>query len=37
MWNLNCTTMQSLAWKIFEFFVDRETAEKISFHKESAP
>ena len=36
-WNLNCTTFQNMCWKVFEFFIDRETSEKISFHKDSAP
>lgn len=35
--NINCTSFQYIAWKVFEMFIDKETAQKIGFHKESNP
>ncbi len=37
LWNINCTTTQNIMFKIFEIFLDRETAEKVSLHKETTP
>lgn len=36
-WGVNCTAMQNFLWKVFEVFLDRETAEKMSFHQTNAP
>jgi hypothetical protein len=36
-WNINCTTFQSLCWKVFELFLDKETSSKIMFFKEPNP
>ena len=37
IFNFNCTGFQKMCWNLIEIFVDRETAEKITFYKESAP
>lgn len=33
-WAVNCTRFQVMCWKVFEMFVDKETKEKIAFHRE---
>ncbi|CDW87109.1 UNKNOWN [Stylonychia lemnae] len=36
-WAVNCTKFQVMCWKVFEVFVDKETAEKIQFFREGNP
>lgn len=36
-WAVNATSFQQAMWKVFEIFIDKETAAKICFSKSPQP